>query len=68
MKTIDIDEVVQGAVQAALGVVDAAMDMTSNNSVSPAGDKLAGDLDRVIRAALVAHMQSDLAPAFVKAA
>lgn len=68
MKTIDIDEVVQEAVQAALDVVDAAMDMTSKRSVGPAGDKLAGDLDRVIRAALVAHMQSDFGPAFVKAA
>ncbi len=68
VRTINIEDVTTKAVRAALDLVDAAADKTSNKSDGPCGDALAYKLHETINAALHAHFSHpDVAPAFVRA-
>ena len=63
MKTLN--NIVQEAVTAALDVIDKNTDDVAKNSAS-CGDKLAEQLDKIIRTALTDLINSDEAPAFIR--
>ena len=66
MKTLILDEIVCKAVLASLSIIDDATEGLSNFSTGECGDKLASELDKLIRKSLTEFVASDNAPAFIK--
>lgn len=66
MRTLSIEVIATQATNAALSVIDKSLDGTTKKSAGECGDKLAATLFAAIKKAIVAHAESDQAPALIK--